>query len=73
MSFAIAVPAVTFALFLVKQRLDQRAANPKRLPYAPGPPSLPLIGNLFDTPTENDWLVYSEWAKKYGEGSNTFD
>ncbi|KAI0063359.1 cytochrome P450 [Artomyces pyxidatus] len=38
-----------------------------RLPYPPGPKSLPLIGNLFDIPSQKPWLTYTKWAKQYGE------
>jgi len=39
------------------------------LPTPPGPPPMPVIGNLLDMPPANSspWLKYSEWALKYGE------
>jgi len=36
-----------------------------RLPYPPGPPGLPFIGNLRDIPPTKEWLAYSEWSRKY--------
>jgi len=39
----------------------------QRLPYPPGPKPLPVIGNLLDIPHEKAWLVYQQWAHKYGE------
>jgi hypothetical protein len=36
------------------------------LPYPPGPPSLPLIGNLLDVPKLAPWLAYANMSKKYG-------
>lgn len=32
----------------------------------PGPPRLPLIGNLHQAPNEVPWRQYGEWTKKYG-------
>ncbi|KAH9976345.1 cytochrome P450 [Lactifluus volemus] len=45
--------------------------RPRRrgFPYPPGPPSLPLIGNLLDVPTgkESPWMKYEGMSKKYGD------
>ncbi|KIW56956.1 hypothetical protein PV05_05567 [Exophiala xenobiotica] len=32
----------------------------------PGPPRLPLIGNLHQAPSEVPWRQYTEWTRKYG-------
>lgn len=42
----------------------RRASN---LPRPPGPPGLPLIGNLLDIPKEYSWVTYREWSRQYGE------
>ncbi|XP_014551819.1 hypothetical protein COCVIDRAFT_111850, partial [Bipolaris victoriae FI3] len=34
--------------------------------YPPGPPTLPLIGNLHQIPNNNIHLQYQKWAKQYG-------
>ncbi|KAH7099910.1 cytochrome P450 [Auriculariales sp. MPI-PUGE-AT-0066] len=44
----------------ISSRRDRRA-------FPPGPPGLPVIGNLLDMPNVKEWLVYAEWARKYGD------
>ena len=39
----------------------------KQLSQPPGPPGLPLVGNVKDMPTEDAWLVYKRWSEQYGE------
>lgn len=38
-----------------------------RLPHPPGPPGLPLVGNLRDLPSHEAWLTYRRWGREYGE------
>ncbi|KAG0699228.1 cytochrome P450 [Suillus ampliporus] len=49
-------------VYLVKQVFSKK--NPA--PYPPGPPGLPLIGNLRDIPHVKPSLTFAEWGKKYG-------
>ncbi|KAF8491245.1 cytochrome P450 [Gautieria morchelliformis] len=35
-------------------------------PLAPGPRPLPMVGNLFQMPREQEWHTYQAWARKYG-------
>lgn len=35
--------------------------------FPPGPKGLPLVGNLFDMPTEKHWLKFTEWASEFGD------
>ena len=32
----------------------------------PGPPTLPVIGNLHLMPKSHTWIQYSKWANQYG-------
>ncbi|KAJ7584337.1 cytochrome P450 [Mycena floridula] len=38
----------------------------KCLPLPPGPPGVPILGNLFDFPLEYGWLTYGKWADTFG-------
>lgn len=35
-------------------------------PLPPGPRRLPLLGNLLDMPTSQEWLTFANWGKKWG-------
>ena len=52
-----------FLYFLVVFRDHRRRRG---LPYPPGPPSRPIIGNLLDFPKDMHWSAYAEMSKKYG-------
>ncbi|KAI0039781.1 cytochrome P450 [Auriscalpium vulgare] len=64
LSAALTAFAAAAALYLfrsVRQRQRRRG-----LSYPPGPKPLPIVGNLFDLPKENSWVVYAGWEKTYG-------
>ncbi|KAJ6504475.1 cytochrome P450 [Mycena vulgaris] len=54
--FAVAVISLCY-LRLRRNRL--------KLPLPPGPPKLPLVGNLFHIPSTFEWETYLEWSKVY--------
>ncbi|KAI0018009.1 cytochrome P450 [Xylariomycetidae sp. FL0641] len=43
-----------------------RSRTQSYLPLPPGPPRLPVIGNLHQAPRSRPWLQYYEWSKVYG-------
>ena len=36
-----------------------------QLPYPPGPPPKPLIGNALDIPSKKPWITYRNWTKEF--------
>ena len=62
---AMLSPAVLFLIsllatlyFWVRRRRDSK------LP--PGPPRLPILGNLHQAPKEAVWVTYRKWVEQYG-------
>ncbi|TFK24657.1 cytochrome P450 [Coprinopsis marcescibilis] len=58
------IPILAFLSLRARKRKN---SNPRGLPLPPGPTPLPLVGNLFQMPQELPWVVYAEWAQKYGD------
>lgn len=56
--------AVIGLLALVLHRLSKIGQRPAD--YPPGPPTLPLIGNLHLMPKEKGHLQFQKWAEEYG-------
>lgn len=55
-----AVAVLAYALY----RLSRVGMRPKGCP--PGPPTLPIIGNLHLMPNEKGHLQLEKWAREYG-------
>ena len=66
--FHLDTPLLVVLAVLVVHHLNRRRKNPSRLPYPPGPPQLPLIGNLLDIPVsvQEPWKTYAAYSQRYG-------
>ena len=56
--------AISCLLYLLVVFRDHRRR--RGMPYPPGPPPQPIIGNLIDFPKDTPWSAYTEMSKKYG-------
>ncbi|OTA84711.1 hypothetical protein M434DRAFT_377643 [Hypoxylon sp. CO27-5] len=59
-----AIVVITTTLLLLIYRLSRVGQRPKG--YPPGPPTLPLLGNLHQMPKTKAHLQFQRWAEEYG-------
>lgn len=63
-TYPVIVALVLLALILIF-KASTYGRRPKGLP--PGPPTLSVIGNLHQLPSDNVYKKFKEWADEYGE------
>jgi hypothetical protein len=65
----MALPEVTTSVLIalialiVLQAFRRRGIKNFALP--PGPPQLPIIGNLHNKPKHSEWEKYADWGREY--------
>ncbi|KFY21112.1 hypothetical protein V491_03152 [Pseudogymnoascus sp. VKM F-3775] len=61
-SLTLLTSAIVFVISLVRiLRIGRRPSN-----YPPGPPTIPVLGNLHLMPKRDAHLQFQKWAKEYG-------
>ena len=68
MASLVYVIAGALCLFLLPRLVSSYRAR-RRGRRLPGPPGLPIVGNVRDLPAphESPWLKYHEWCREYSE------
>ena len=70
LSSTLAYVALALGLFAYFRSLASWKARSRGLPLPPGPPSLPLVGNIFNVPKSQPHVGYRELSAKYGRSSS---
>lgn len=55
------------AILLVFVHFLRSRKSTSGLPYPPGPPGWPVLGNIFNIPRGATWLTYMKWGRIHGE------
>ncbi|KAH9011824.1 cytochrome P450 [Lactarius hengduanensis] len=56
------MPVISFCVVILLHSIRRRQ---RALPFPPGPKGLPIVGNVLDMPSRNQWLTYRKWGKQH--------
>ncbi|KAL7272125.1 hypothetical protein RUND412_005081 [Rhizina undulata] len=51
---------------LIQRLFRSNAKLPPKTQLPPGPPGIPILGNLLQIPPKHSWLLFKQWADQYG-------
>jgi hypothetical protein len=68
LGFFLNFPVVLLGFCLVAAYLLARRKKYGKYPLPPGPKGFPIIGNLLDMPTSDEWVTFQKWSKDFGLG-----
>jgi len=70
-SFQVVMPGLLIyldvALLMLTLALIKKVFTKRSAPLPPGPTKLPLLENLFDMPSSEEWFTFADWGKKWGD------
>ena len=61
------VPLALLGCFIFLVYRAWRTRLPRGVSFPPGPKGLPFLGLIRTIPHDWAWLIYTDWAKKYGD------
>ena len=59
--------AIVLPILAYVQSISRWRARSRGLSLPPGPPPLPIVGNMFNIPKVKAWYDFQKLAEKYGE------
>ncbi|KAL8409855.1 hypothetical protein RB594_008079 [Gaeumannomyces avenae] len=71
-SLLLAVSALSLAIILLRRLVKGSTVHspPLLASFPPGPPTLPLLGNLHQIPQDYGYLTYADWARSTAASSD---
>ncbi|KAI9449572.1 cytochrome P450 [Lactarius psammicola] len=60
----VLLPVAAFLLAAFSYTMHRMRS--RGLPYPPGPKRIPIIGNLLDMPSHEEWVTYEKWSDQFG-------
>ncbi|KAL8383266.1 hypothetical protein RB595_006834 [Gaeumannomyces hyphopodioides] len=70
-SLLFAASALSLAIILLTRLVKRSTVHASTLAsFPPGPPTLPLLGNLHQIPLSYDYLTYTDWARSTAASSD---